>query len=64
FAPGSGITSAWGTGDTATNTINGTSMATPHVAWPSVLSMASSPSGTPWSTASSSSSTSPTARSS
>jgi aqualysin 1 len=32
FAPGSSITSAWSTGDTATNTISGTSMATPHVA--------------------------------
>ncbi|WP_309113413.1 S8 family peptidase [Saccharothrix sp.] len=32
FAPGSSITSAWHTGDTATNTISGTSMATPHVA--------------------------------
>ena len=32
FAPGSGITSSWGTSDTATNTISGTSMATPHVA--------------------------------
>ncbi|MGW2402095.1 S8 family serine peptidase [Kitasatospora sp. NPDC001664] len=32
FAPGSNITSSWGTGDTATNTISGTSMATPHVA--------------------------------
>ncbi|MFD8492319.1 S8 family peptidase [Amycolatopsis sp. NPDC059657] len=31
FAPGTGITSSWGTGDTATNTISGTSMATPHV---------------------------------
>ena len=27
FAPGSSITSSWGTGDTATNTISGTSMA-------------------------------------
>ena len=32
FAPGVGITSAWSTGDSATNTISGTSMATPHTA--------------------------------
>jgi subtilisin family serine protease len=32
FAPGSGITSSWLTSDTATNTISGTSMASPHVA--------------------------------
>ncbi len=32
FAPGVGILSSWYTGDTATNTISGTSMATPHVA--------------------------------
>ncbi|MGY1673006.1 S8 family peptidase [Geodermatophilus sp. SYSU D00710] len=31
-APGVAITSAWHTGTTATNTISGTSMATPHVA--------------------------------
>ncbi len=32
FAPGSSITSSWYTSDTATNTISGTSMASPHVA--------------------------------
>jgi len=32
FAPGANITSAWYTGDSATNTISGTSMASPHVA--------------------------------
>jgi subtilisin family serine protease len=32
FAPGVSITSAWWTSNTATNTISGTSMATPHTA--------------------------------
>lgn len=32
FAPGSDIESTWDTSDSATNTISGTSMATPHVA--------------------------------
>ncbi|MEJ2370177.1 MAG: S8 family serine peptidase, partial [Gemmatimonadales bacterium] len=37
FAPGSSITSAWKTNDDATNTISGTSMASPHVAGAAVL---------------------------
>jgi len=31
FAPGSGVKSAWYTSNSATNTLNGTSMASPHV---------------------------------
>jgi serine protease len=47
FAPGSSITSAWHTGTSATNTISGTSMASPHVAGAAALHLASYPSDTP-----------------
>ncbi|GAA0651755.1 serine protease [Streptomyces thermocarboxydovorans] len=47
FAPGSSITSAWRTSDTATNTISGTSMASPHVAGAAALYLADNPSASP-----------------
>ena len=47
FAPGSSITSAWYTSTTATNTISGTSMASPHVAGAAALVLGASPSSTP-----------------
>ena len=47
FAPGSSITSAWKTSNTAINTISGTSMATPHVTGAAALMAQANPGATP-----------------
>jgi subtilisin family serine protease len=47
FAPGSSITSTYNTSDTATSSLSGTSMASPHVAGAAAVYLGANPSATP-----------------
>ncbi|MBB5873303.1 subtilisin family serine protease [Allocatelliglobosispora scoriae] len=47
FAPGINIVSSWNTSDTATNTISGTSMSTPHVVGAAALYLANNTGASP-----------------